>query len=164
MLFRSEAQYLAVIELGERGGDRRDVAIARVNLAWTYLGGGRLVSARRSLDLAADEVEALRLPYVQVDAALTRSWLCRAEGDLAAAGDALGVAAALVEAHGFAEHRPSVTAQRGLLAAARGAEEDARAALAQAREEAAAFAPGHGWDGAVYIDQLAALLAPAAAG
>jgi len=148
------ARYRQVIALAEHDGDIRDVAIARANLAWSLVGAGQLVVARRNLDLACDVFDTAQLTYPQTDAALTRAWLCRLEGDLDAAEDCVARAEALVETHGFAEHAPAVVAQRGLVAAARGDHEQARACLQGATARAAELHLRNGWDGAVYLRQL----------
>jgi len=151
------AHYRRVIELAAFDGDERDVAIARGNLAWSLLGSGELVEARRQLDLACDVFASAQLPYPSTDAALTRAWLCRAEGDLDGAQASLEQAESLIETHGFEEHAPSLAAQQGLLAAARGDQERAAAWLVEAEGAARSAGLSEGWDGAVYLAQLRAV-------
>ncbi len=148
------AKYRQVISLAEQDGDTRDVAIAQSNLAWSLVGADRLVEARRNLDLASDVFDTAQLPYQQADAALTRAWLCRLEGDLDAAAGWITRAERLIEDHGFAEHAPAATAQRGLLAAARGDHGAAAGCLEEATSRAEALHLGCGWDGEVYLNQL----------
>lgn len=150
-------RYQEVLALPD--GDPRDAAIARGNLAWSQLLAGQLVEARRNLDLAVDAFRELQLPYPMTDAWITRSWLCRAEGDLEGAEKALSEAERLVREHDFAEHEPAVTAQRGLLAAQRGCRDEARAYLDDATGRAEERHLGAGWDGAVYLRQLRDALA-----
>ncbi len=151
------AHYRRVIELAAFDGDERDVAIARGNLAWSLLGSGELVEARRQLDLACDVFASAQLPYPSTDAALTRAWLCRAEGDLDGAQASLEQAESLIETHGFEEHAPSLAAQQGLLAAARGDQEQATHWLVEAEGAARSAGLSEGWDGAVYLAQLRAV-------